>query len=429
MMKRRAFLHAGWQTAVYLALSRPAPAKGLPFTLRSRAQTESAPNRVEDRVARILEAFDAQGNHRTGTDVDNRSAEWLAAEVRRLGVEPALEPFTLNRVDPQECYLAIGGRRIDSVPIFDAGFTDAKGVRGRLGLLGSDAEIAMAASGGRTVGDTARRAQNEVEQARRSRHKAVVVVTHDVRPGLFLLNANEFLRPAGPPMLQVSSSEEAWLQQQAVAHEEATLVAYVNRRTAQALNVTAEVPGSDPALAPLVFMAPRSGWWQCASEQGSRLVCWLEAMRTLATSRPPRRSLFVAMSGHELGYLGIDPYLNRRPNLINQAHAWIFFGSDIGEPHQPNLIQASDDQLERWAVTALAGQGLNVDAKAPHDAEARGETAAIQRGGGRFFTIACESRVFHNVGDRWPEAIDVSRLSRYARAFADGALQLAQSTG
>jgi len=427
-MKRREFLHAGWQTAVYSALSRPARAEWLRFTPQSRSQTESTPSRVEDRVARILEAFDAQGNHRTGTDVDNRSAEWLAAEVRRLGIEPSLEPFTLNRVDPQECYLAVGGRRIDSVPIFDAGFTDAKGVRGKLGLLGSDADIAVAASGRRTVGDTANRAQNEVDRARRSRHNAVVVVTHDVRPGLFLLNANEFLRPVGPPMLQVSSSEDAWLQQQVTAGEEATVVAHVNRTTAQALNVTAEVLGSDPALAPLVFMAPRSGWWQCASEQGSRLVCWLEVMRTLATSRPPRRSLFVAMSGHELGYLGIDPYLNRRPNLVKQAYAWVFFGSDIGQPHQPNLIHASDDQLERWAVTALAGQALNVDAKTPHDAEARGETGAIQRGGGRFFTIACESRVFHNVGDRWPEAIDVSQLSRYARAFADGALQLAQLT-
>src|SRR5262245_15208017 len=217
MMRRRTFLHAGCRTAAYGVLSRPAPAEWLRFTPQSRSQPESGPSRVEDRAARILEAFDAQGNHRTGTDVDNRSAEWLAAEVRRLGVEPSLEPFTLNRVDPKECYLAIGGRRIDSVPMFDAGFTDSKGVRGNLGLLGSDAEIALANSGLRTVNDTARRAQNEVQQARRSRHKGVVVVTHDARAGLFLLNASEFLRPAGPPMLQISSAEHDWLRERAAA--------------------------------------------------------------------------------------------------------------------------------------------------------------------------------------------------------------------
>jgi hypothetical protein len=424
-MKRRAFLAVGGRAAAIGLVARSARAQWL----RSISNSQSTSNRVEDRVARVLEAFDAQGNHRTGTDVDNRSAEWLAAEVRRLGVEPSFEPFTLNRVDPQECYLAVAGRRIDSVPMFDAGFTGTEGVHGKLGPLGSDAEIGLAASGLRTAGDIAYRAQDQVQEARRSRHKAVVVVTHDVRPGLFLLNANGFLRPSGPPMLQVSSSEADWLRERAAAYAEATLVARVNRTPAQALNVTAEIAGSDPGLAPLVFMAPRSGWWQCASEQGSRLVCWLEAMRTLAVNRPPRKSMFVAMSGHELGFLGTAPYLNRRPNQIKRAHAWIFFGSDIGAPQQPNLIHASDDRLEQWAIAALVRQGLTVDATTPHDGEARGEAAAIQREGGRFFTIACESRVFHNVGDRWPEAIDVAQLGRYARALADGALQLAHSTG
>ncbi len=217
-MKRRAFLHAGCRTAAYSVLSRSARAEWLRFTPQSRSQTESTPSRVEDRAARIVEAFDAQGNHRTGTAVDNRSAEWLAAEVRRLGVEPSLEPFTLNRIDLQECYLAVGGRRIDSVPMFDAGLTDTSGVRGNLGLLGSDAEIAVAVSGQRAVGDTARGAQNEVQQTRRSRHKGVVVLTYDARPGLFLLNAVEFLKPAGPPMLQISSSEHDWLREREPRH-------------------------------------------------------------------------------------------------------------------------------------------------------------------------------------------------------------------
>jgi hypothetical protein len=52
-------------------------------------------------------------------------------------------------------------------------------------------------------------------------------------------------------------------------------VAHVNRTAAVAFNVTGKVPGTDPALAPLVLMAPRSAWLQSASEQGSRLACWL----------------------------------------------------------------------------------------------------------------------------------------------------------
>ena len=60
-----------------------------------------------------MEAYDAQGNHRTATAVDNASAEWLALEVRRAGVEASIEPFALRRIDPVDCYLRIGGRRIE----------------------------------------------------------------------------------------------------------------------------------------------------------------------------------------------------------------------------------------------------------------------------------------------------------------------------
>jgi hypothetical protein len=44
-------------------------------------------------------------------------------------------------------------------------------------------------------------------------------------------------------------------------------------------------------------------------------------------------------------------------------------------------------------------------------------------------TVACGSEVFHNVADRWPEAIDIALLARYARALANGALQLAMDAG
>src|SRR5436305_3854634 len=93
---------------------------------------------LEQRVAGVLQAYDAQGNHRTGTEIDNASAEWLTGQARQYGAEVSLEPFPLSRVDPQSCYLRIGGRRIDSVPVFDAGFSGAEGVSGKLGPLGTN---------------------------------------------------------------------------------------------------------------------------------------------------------------------------------------------------------------------------------------------------------------------------------------------------
>ena len=54
--------------------------------------------------------------------------------MRSAGAEALLEPFSLNRVEPQACYLRISDRCVEGFPVFDAGFTRAEGVSGRLGI-------------------------------------------------------------------------------------------------------------------------------------------------------------------------------------------------------------------------------------------------------------------------------------------------------
>jgi hypothetical protein len=385
----------------------------------------AAADALEQRLGSVVAAYDSQGLHRAGTDVDHRSAEWLAGCARHLGVEAALEPFALNRVDPQPSFLRVADRCIDGVPLFDAAFTGADGVRGRLGALGSDADIAVAETEPFTLMEPQKEQRNAVAAARRSRHKAVILLTRGDKPGLFLLNAPSFKAPCGPPMLQVSSEESEWLKEQAAARAEATVVAVATQTATQASNVTAKIAGSDPGLPPLVIMTPRSGWWQCASERGGGIACWLETMRVIAGARPERDCLFVACSGHELGFLGIDAYLDSRPDLIERAHKWIHFGANIGAPRQANLVHASDDATERWAVAAMEKEGLTVGATAARGSVPRGEAGTLHRGGGRYIALVCGTDVFHHAADRWPDAVDLAALARYARAFANGALQLA----
>src|SRR5215472_4291800 len=104
-MNRREFFAAGAQTML-LALA----ARAIEPRLVSELQPQGSPEGLEQRLAGVIQAYDAQGNHRTGTEVDRLSAEWLAGEIRKLGLDPRLEPFPLSRVDPQSCYLRVGGR-------------------------------------------------------------------------------------------------------------------------------------------------------------------------------------------------------------------------------------------------------------------------------------------------------------------------------
>jgi hypothetical protein len=402
---------------------------GVRNVLLARDQTLPS-DALEGRLADIIAAYDSQGNHRTATSADDASAAWLAKQVRQAGAEPSLEPFTLSRIDPLSCYVRIADRRIDGVPLFDASFTGAHGVRGTLGPIGSDAEIGLAETEPSRLtqpGSEVLRAR--LAEVRQARHGAVILITRGIRPGLFLLNAPAFKTPVGPPVLQVSSAEAEWLKAQAQQRAEVALVAHVERTLAQAFNVVTQIAGSDPGLAPLVITTPRSGWWQCASERGGGIACWLEAIRLLSAEKPARDCLFAAMSGHELGGLGGQAYLENRGDLAKRALAFIHFGANIGAPRQPNLIQAADDALEQWAVAAMEREGLTTERKAAHDATPFGEAAIFKRAGGRYVASVCDSDVFHNQADRWPDAVDVAALARYARAFAYGALQLAQQRG
>ena len=419
-VQRRAILLAGGRAMVG-ALAAFASATS-PLLANERTSSSDA---LEQRLAGVIETYDAQGNHRTATAADNGSAEWLGRQIQQLGVQPALESFALDRIDPLSCHLRIAGRRIDGVPLFDGTFTGADGVPGKLGPLGSDADIVWVETEPFTLIEPRRELGGPVAEARRGPHKGLVILTRGSRPGLFLLNAPAFKTPFGPPAMQISSAESQWLQARAQERAEATLVAHVQRTATQAVNVTARIAGTDPGLAPLVVTTPRSGWWECASERGGGLACWLETIGMLAAGRPARDCLFAAFSGHEIGFLGIEAYLVRRPDLLKRAHAWIYVGANIGAPRQPNQVHVSDASLETWITEALGKEGLSVDHKAQSGSVPRGEAGTLHRGGARYVALVCGTEVFHNTADRWPDAIDVTMLARYARAFANGALRLA----
>jgi hypothetical protein len=294
---RRMFLTGAGVTAVVTGLRR----------LQTSAQ-EAAPaaagTEMQRRIGDIIHEYGEQGFHRTGTEVDQISGDWLAGRVREIGLEPMREEWPLSRVDPIDASIIVNGRKIEGLPLFDGGFTTSAGIRGRLGNLNSDGSIALA-----EIAPNAAEIGQLGDARRQNRHQAIVVVTRGASSGFCPSNADNFLRPFGPPVLQVTSEEGPFLADCARKGLETMLTAHVERTRAQAFNVTAVVRGTNRATPPLVVMTPRSGWWSCASERGGGLACWLEVTRLVRDARPARDVLFVASSGHEIGYRGIEVFI------------------------------------------------------------------------------------------------------------------------
>jgi hypothetical protein len=375
---------------------------------------------AERRAARWLLAWDGQGMHRTATAGDDAGALWLAAEARALGasggIDVAIEGFALDRLDPVDAYLELGGERIAAVPAFDAPASGDAGVAGRLGPAGSEAEIAVAELSPRAVYS---REYQELRGA--GGHRGFVILCAGEEPGLALLNAEEFRHPYGVPTIHLSSAERDRILAAAARRAPARLVADSRRKPARGRNTVVTLGIAD-AGPPLVVMTPRSSWWQSVAERGGGIVCWLESLRALVAAPPRRRVIFTANSGHELGHLGLDDFVARRPGWDRPATeggaTWVHYGANIGAAGGALSLVAPDDLLRDLARGELEAAGRRADTIAPKTLVPSGETRDIHRAGGRYLTLVGTNRWFHLPQDRWPYAVDVAAIARIAGAAA-----------
>jgi hypothetical protein len=269
----------------------------------------------------------------------------------------------------------------------------------------------------------------EYERLRRdTAHRAVVIVCTGERPGMGLVNAENFRNPYGQPTIHVSSEASETVLAGTARAASARVVAENRYVPAPARNVVAVVAGSHRGSPPVVVMTPRSSWWQSTAERGGGLVCWLEALRALIAAPPGCDVVFTANSGHELGHLGLDDFMARRPGWerpISEGGAtWIHFGANIGAAGGELSVQSASDDLRQLTGTELARTGQTPIVVAPKTLVPSGETRDIHRAGGRYVTLVGSNPFFHLPQDRWPHAVDPDAVTRVAAAAAGLVVEL-----
>jgi hypothetical protein len=373
---------------------------------------------AEQRAARWLAEWDGQGIHRTATAGDETGADWLAREAAALAAPtaiPAIEEFALDRLDPVATFLEVRGARIDAVAVFDAPATDREGVTGRLGFAGN-AEILVAELSPGAV------YSGELDRLRRSGgHRGLVILCAGERPGMGLCNAEHFRTPHGAPAVHVASEARATVLAAAGQGAPARLVAYSRRTRARGRNVVVSLAGTGRAAPPLVVMTPRSSWWQSTAERGGGLVAWLETLRALIAAPPAGPVVFTANTGHELGHLGLDDFVARRPGYdrpVREGGAtWVHYGANLGAAGGTLSVVSPDDDLRDLASGELA-RASQAHTVAPKSRVPSGETRDIHRAGGRYLTLVGTNKLFHLPRDRWPDAVDLAAATRIAGAAA-----------
>jgi len=381
---------------------------------------------MKDRIARIIREYSQQGIHRSGTEGDLANAAWLSEHIRSFGLEPELDEFDFRRVRPIENTLAINGKVVEAISLYDCTYTDDKGITGRIGDIGSDAAIGVvmafpnaSSPGGQTL----------MKVREEGRHKAIIVITDESMPaGIAITNAEEFTSPFGPPTVQISNADADWVLAAAASGLEGTVVAHCDYVDARGINVGATIRGRRSDLAPLVIMTPRSGWWACASERGGGIAAWLEMTRAISTSGADRDVVFTANTGHELGHIGLDHYLDTRKALVKDADMWIHLGANFATAVSPGIaVQSSDEQARKLTFDTLSLHGLKPNGEIKPGQRPLGEARNIYDGAGRYISLLGRNGLFHHPSDIWPGAVDLEKTTRWVGAFTEIAVKLSQS--
>lgn len=312
----------------------------------SAGASRNDPFSEEALYAHVL-AYDALGEHRSGSPGDLATADWNAAWLESLGFAVERQSFEVAGFRPGEAHVGLpDGTRIAAHPQWPV--TPTKGIA---------AGSALYRAGDRTDGLAGKIAVVDfpfmrpsallhpdhigpIRDALGAGAAAIVGIPRNPSGDVVLLNAPLDLPAFPAPVALVAPRDAAPLVEAARAGSEVSLVLDGEHlRPAAASNVLGRL---DRGGKYVCISTPQSGWFHCAGERGPGIAIW-RALAILAARRWTRCSFFFAAnSGHEFDFHGSHLLLEERAPKPAEVRLWVHLGAGL----------AARDWHEIWARPA-----------------------------------------------------------------------------
>ncbi len=277
-----------------------------------------------------LKTYSDFGEHRTATDVDIRTSNWLADGLRTAGFETRLHPFRLRQFFLDKAELKAGGANIPSFPLW---WPQPGRVTGRLSLAVAGADLSgkvvlvkLPAIRGASI--TPRSQVHEsLAPLLAAGAAAVVAITPSATGEIMALNAMAGLAKWPIPILAVGQSDEAALTNAAAKGATASVsLDGKYKEDAEAFEVVGKLNRGKRVV---VVSTPSSGWFRCAGERGCGIALWLGLARWAASRKSNTSYVFVASSGHELNGVGIHHFVKEMAPKPADVGCWLHLGAGI----------------------------------------------------------------------------------------------------
>jgi len=333
-----------------------------------------------------VKAYSALGEHRTASEVDRKTSQWLVKQLEGYGFTARLAPFRVRQFQFASARLTADGRSIPCFPLWPPRATGMEPVRGAVahGAVKGCVAVVRLPKGGAITPAHLAAIQPMIDQGA----VAVVGVTPSESGELMALNVEADAQPWPVPVVLVGLPDEVNLRGASGAavsiegHEEAR---------AEAFNVVGEIGSGKKRI---VVSTPSSGWFRCAGERGPGIAIWLALARWASHRESNARYTFIATSGHEVGEQGMKHYLSSDAPKPDAVLAWLHLGASIAAKGSTRRLMTN-----RRAFLPALSREFSVDPRPELTETPVGELGQLAALKYPCFGIAGGHRLFHSPGD------------------------------
>ena len=290
---------------------------------------------------RNVQRYTDLGLHRTGTEGGTRTADWIAGELRAAGLKVEEQRFEFNQFVPEIAELRKpDGSLVTSFPYWYSGLTSQDGIRASLVDIGSGsaADLAGQDLSGKLAlvrVQLAYRAAfvNLAEALKRAQAAGASGVIAAIQGPANLItaaNAESEAGLCGLPTLFVGKQDGEALA--ALAGQTLQFTLAGRYRPGESRNVIATIEGQDDQA--LIAGTPTNGWFASGSERGGGIgalltLARLKAQQVKQSGPPAHKLVFVFTGGHEVGFLGLQRFIETNADLIAHTYSYVHLGAGV----------------------------------------------------------------------------------------------------
>ncbi len=283
------------------------------------------------------------GIHRTAYPGDLHTAEWVRDELALAGLDAELLAWEVNQFFVEEVHLEVAGKSYDAFPAWYPKMTGPTPLTGKLGIFnpgGSpgylQGKVAYIPLWRVWLADLTEGGISEyAAEVASDGAVALCVPIASLGPDSGLVKAGNVRgnrqNPQPIPALFVAPKDDAELRKAAWAGAEVQMTIHGKDRRDEdavlAYNVVARIERGPRWI---VVTTPISGWFGCGGERGPGVALFLGLARWISRQESDLSCLFIANSGHELGYLGAEVSLEEVDvPAPEDVVAWLHLGAAI----------------------------------------------------------------------------------------------------